>query len=37
MMKGSSELIVFTYVSLSIRSYRDEITVDQNQSIAGLA
>ena len=26
-----------TYVGLSIRSYRDGITVDQNQYIAGLS
>ena len=37
MIKGSYESIAFTYVSLSIRSYRDGITVDQNQYIAGLA
>ena len=34
---GSSESIAFTYVGLSIRSYRDGITVDQIQYIAGLA
>ena len=37
MIKGSSESIVFTYVGLSIRSYRDGITVDQNKYIVELA
>ena len=33
---GSSESITFTYVGLSIKSYRDGLTIDQNEYIAGL-
>merc|ERR1711913_41341 len=33
---GSAEEINFTYVGLRIKSYKDGMTIDQNQYIAGL-
>ena len=33
---GSTESIAFTYVGLSIKAYKDGITIDQKQYIAGL-
>ena len=33
---GSAESINFTYVGLRIKSYKDGLTIDQNQYIAGL-
>jgi len=33
---GSAEAINFTYVGLRIKSYKDGMTIDQNQYIAGL-
>jgi len=33
---GSAEAINFTYVGLRIKSYKDGLTIDQNQYIAGL-
>ena len=33
---GSAESINFTYVGLRIKSYKDGLTINQNQYIAGL-
>ena len=33
---GSTESMAFTYVGLSIKSYADGITIDQNQYVAGI-
>ena len=33
---GNTESMAFTYVGLSIKSYADGITIDQNQYVAGI-